>query len=285
MARAFPAAGYREVVRFLLSRRWVLFALAVAFLAWAATLLGQWQFHRLQERKHDNRVIARNLAAAPVPIEEVLSRQQAPRPDDEWRRVTAHGTWDDQHTIVLKYQTRDMGAGVDVVTPLVTDTGTAVLVDRGWMSSENSGSVRPKLPEATPGKVAITGWVRQDATGGATEVHDLSTRAISSRAAADVVPHPLYRGFVDLEEETPTPSRRLEPVELPDDTSNGPHFFYGLQWWFFGALAVVGFCYLAWDEWRRRREEREERQRPRSRASEGPELPAVDREHHTADER
>lgn len=271
-------------MRFLLSRRWVLFAVTVAFLAWGASQLGQWQFHRLQERKHDNRVVARNLASAPVPVDEVLSTRRPPGAGDEWRRVTAHGTWDDRHTIVLKYQTRDMGAGIDVVTPLVTRSGTALLVDRGWMTSENSGAARPRLPQATPGQVTVTGWVRRDATGDATQVDGLSTRAISSRRIAAVVPYPLYQGFVDLQEETPAPSRRLEPVELPDDTSNGPHFFYGLQWWFFGALAVFGFCYLAWDEWRQRRAARAAGAGGGD-ASERAQHPAVDREHHAADER
>ena len=67
------------------------------------------------------------------------------------------------------------------------------------------------------------------------------------------MPYPLYRGFLDLAAESPAPAKTLGPVELPDDTSNGPHFFYGLQWWFFGALAVFGFCYLVWDELRQRR--------------------------------
>ena len=35
----------------MLSRRWVLFALTVVLLAYAAVLLGQWQFHRLHERQ------------------------------------------------------------------------------------------------------------------------------------------------------------------------------------------------------------------------------------------
>jgi len=38
-------------VRFLLSRRWLLFAIVVAALVWGAILLGQWQFHRLDERQ------------------------------------------------------------------------------------------------------------------------------------------------------------------------------------------------------------------------------------------
>jgi cytochrome oxidase assembly protein ShyY1 len=240
-------------VRFLLSRRWALFALAVVVLTWGAVQLGQWQFHRLADRKHDNRVVARNLEAPPLPIDDVMSPARAPAADDEWRRVTVHGTWDDAHTVVLKYQTRDSQPGVDAVTPLVTASGEAVLVDRGWISSDNSGGRRPDLPATTEGTVTVTGWVRRDATGGSTEVSALETRAVSSRTAAAVVPHRLYRGFVDLQTESPAPAKRLEPVELPDDTSNGPHFFYGLQWWFFGALAVFGFCYLAWDEFRQRR--------------------------------
>jgi cytochrome oxidase assembly protein ShyY1 len=266
----------------------VLFALAVVLLAWLATQLGQWQFNRLAQRKQDNRIVATNLDRPPAPVDEVLSTGQGTSEKDEWRRVTVHGTWDDEHTIVLKYQTRDEGAGVDVVTPLVTDDGPAVLVDRGWMPTENTGASRPEMPKVTQGQVTVTGWVRRDATGGATRVSDdLSTRAISSSTLSDVLPYPLYRGFVDLAEESPEPVTKLQPTELPDDTSNGPHFFYGLQWWFFGALAIFGFFYLAWDEARQRREQRQE-QRPgrglERRASERPQHAAVHGQHHTGDE-
>ncbi len=70
------------------------------------------------------------------------------------------------------------------------------------------------------------------------------------------MPYPLYRGFLDLAMQSPSATKHLDAVELPDDTSNGPHFFYGLQWWFFGALAVFGFFYLLWDEVRQRRRAR-----------------------------
>jgi cytochrome oxidase assembly protein ShyY1 len=265
-------------VRFLLSRRWVLFAIVVAVLVYGAVLLGQWQFHRLDERKHDNRLVATNLKRAPAPVDDVLSTGRAPGASDEWRRVTVHGTWDDRHTVVLKYQTRDSGAGVDVVTPLVTESGTAVLVDRGWISTDNTGGSRPDLPPVTEGQVTVTGWVRSDATGDATKVSELSTRAISSKSLAEVMPYPLYRGFVDLAEESPPPAKKLQPTELPDDTSNGPHFFYGLQWWFFGALALFGFCYLVWDEFRQRRERRGKDR------SDRPQHAAVHGQHHAGHE-
>jgi cytochrome oxidase assembly protein ShyY1 len=241
-------------VGFLVSRRWVAFFVVVGLAAWGAYALGQWQFHRLDERKASNRLVAANMAAAPVPLDQLLRVGEPPRDHDEWRRVTVHGTWDDAHAIVLKYQTRDGASGIDVVTPLRTSSGAAVLVDRGWMATTNSGAARPDVPPAGDEPVTVTGYVRNDARGSATRVGDMSTRAVSSRTISEVVPYPLYGGFLDLASQAPAPAKELGAIELPDDTSNGPHFFYGLQWWFFGGLAIFGFFYLMYDESRRRRE-------------------------------
>ena len=167
--------------------------------------------------------------------------------------VTVHGQWDDAHSVVLKYQTRDAGSGVDVVTPLVTADGSAVPVDRGWTATGNSGATRPTLPPVTDGEVTVTGWVRRDATGGATRVSDLSTRAVSSAAVAKVVPYALYRGFVDLAQESPagwSPRGRGAPRTTPAHRSG--LLFGWAPAWLFGALAVFGFCYLALDEVRQR---------------------------------
>ncbi|HET8603735.1 MAG TPA: SURF1 family protein [Marmoricola sp.] len=254
MADALGSTTTLADVGFLLTRRWLLFFLAVLLMAWGATWLGQWQFRRLHEKRHDNHVIATNLAAAPVPVASLLRVGRPPGPGIEWRRVTAHGHWDDRHSLVVKYQTSRNGSpGVHVATPLVTDGGTAVLVDRGWMPTSNSGDFRPRLPPVTPGEVTVTGWVRQNATGDATLVDQMSTRALSSATAKKVLPYPVYAGVVDLARQSPPPVHRLGAIELPDDTSDGPHFFYGLQWWFFGLLAVIGFVFLAWDEWKRPR--------------------------------
>ena len=261
-------------MRFLISRRWILFALVVAGLAWGATLLGQWQFHRLDERRAHNRLIAANLDQPPVGIDTLMDVGKPVPREHEWREVVVHGSWDDRHTIVVKYQTRDGAPGVDVVTPLVTGDGAAVLVDRGWLGTQANGGTRPDLPAATSGQVTVTGWVRRDGFGGSTRISDLATRAVSIRSAAEVLPYELYGGFLDLHTETPPPAEPLGPTELPDDTSEGPHFFYGVQWWFFGVLAVTGFGYLAYDEWRRAREDR----------SEGPQHATVDGQHHTGHE-
>lgn len=235
--------------RFLLSRRWLLFALTVVLIAWATWWLGGWQFHRLAERKASNAIVRHNEAAPPAPVDTVLPGGRAVTSADEWRVVTATGTYDTADTVVVRYSTRDGESGIDVVVPLVTAGGRALLVDRGWLASDNSGADPSGVPAPPAGQVTVSGWLRVDATGDSAHVSDHSTRSISSEQIGSAIGRDVYGGFVDLKTESPAPATALEPVELPE-LDNGPHFFYGLQWWFFGLLAVFGFFYLLYDEWR-----------------------------------
>jgi cytochrome oxidase assembly protein ShyY1 len=250
---------------FLLSRRWLLFAVAVVLLGWAAWWLGQWQFHRLEDRKESNAVVRANEDKAPAPVEDVLAPGQEVADDEEWRVVTATGDYAVDETVIVRYRTRDGVSGVDVVVPLVTASGTALLVDRGWLQSEPGSTQPAEVPAPPAGEVTVTGYVRADGTGDSIEVTDQSTRAISSVAIGEALDREVYGGFVELRSENPEPQEALEPVELPE-LDNGPHFFYGLQWWFFGVLAIFGFCYLAYDEWKRgpRGERRGERKGPKT---------------------
>jgi cytochrome oxidase assembly protein ShyY1 len=240
----------------MVSRRWALFAVVVAVLTCSCYLLGQWQFHRLHDRKATNAQTRQNIRAAPAPVDDVLAAGRPARERDEWRRVIATGTYLQDRSVVVRYQTRDGASGVDVVTPLRTDQGPALLVDRGWMQTGNdvgTGTVTP--PRAPVGRVTVVGWVRVDATGDAARVVDRSTRAVSSAEIGRALRLTVYGGFVDAQRETPPAARPLAVAELPD-LGNGPHFFYGIQWWFFGALAVFGFFYLAYDERTKVRAER-----------------------------
>lgn len=236
---------------FLVSRRWAVFAVVVVLLAWAAWFLGQWQFHRLEDRQERNAIIERNESAPVAPVGEVLAPGRPVSADDQWRVVTATGTYAVEDTVVVRYRTRDGASGIDVVVPLETAEGPSLLVDRGWVATDNRGADPDDVAAPPSGEVTVTGWVRVDATGDSTAVTDQSTRAISSTTIGEALDREVYGGFVDLRSEDPEPETPLEPVELPE-LDNGPHFFYGLQWWFFGVLALFGFGYLAYDEWRKR---------------------------------
>ena len=263
-------------LRFLASRRWILFAITVALLAALAWRLGVWQFHRLEARKESNAIIERNLAGVPAPVDQVLALGRPVDKQDQWRRVTATGTYDAADSIIVRYQTRSGAAGVDVVVPLVTASGTALLVDRGWVAAENRAADVSDVPAPPTGTVTVTGWVRTDATGSSTQVDDRSARSISSSAIGAAIDTPVYGGFVDLESESPAPATAPTATEMPE-LDNGPHFFYGLQWWFFALLAIFGFFYLAYDEWRGGPP------RGSRRGSQTPQHPAVDRDHGAGD--
>ncbi|HEX4470747.1 MAG TPA: SURF1 family protein [Nocardioides sp.] len=278
---------------FLLGRRWLLLLVTVLVLAYACLLLGRWQWHRLEGKKTGNAIIRANQKESPRPVDQVLRHDVDPPSSDQYAVVSATGTYDASKTVIIRYQTRDAASGVDVVVPLMTSSGTALLVDRGWVQTSNQGLTdASQVPAPPSGKVTVTGWVRQDAGGGAAQVVDASARAISSAQIEPAIGVPVYGGFVQLLTESPQPTTPLRGAD-PPDLSNGPHFFYALQWWFFGILAIFGYVYLAWEEATGRADLRRAQQPAKKPASPGPgsggsERPhdaAVHGEHRPADER
>lgn len=240
--------------RFLLSPRWIGFALFVVLLAGVCIRLGFWQMHKLELRHDRNDAITKHFAADPVDLLTALPAGREVDGTNEWTRVFATGTYDVEHELSVKFVTRD-AAGADVVTPLVLPNGEAVLVNRGWLPTDNNVD-RPKIPAPPAGEVTIEGWIRKDSGAGknATVPADGQIRAISSEVLADHVPYGLVDGYINLQEQTPAvDSATALAVEPHPELGQGPHFFYALQWWFFSLLAIVGYFWFARAEARERR--------------------------------
>jgi cytochrome oxidase assembly protein ShyY1 len=233
----------RHQLSFLLSRRWIGFALAVLVLAAICTRMGFWQLQKLDDRLASNEVVQRHLAADPVPLDDALEDRRSVTKDMEWTPVRVTGTYDVEHELTVKFTTRDSAPGVDVVTPLVQPDGTAVLVNRGWKQTLNTTQERPDVPAPPSGTVTVTGWLRPDSG---------QVRAISSKALASFVPYDLEPGFINLRVQEPPAGDELA-LEPEPELGQGPHFFYALQWWFFGLLAIVGWFWFARVELRERR--------------------------------
>lgn len=237
----------------MLSARWIGFLLFVVVLASVCTRLGFWQIHRLEHRLDRNDIITEHFATDPVDLSVALPPGSSVDDRKEWTRVTAVGTYDAEHQVTVKFTTRDGAPGVDVVTPLVLESGDAVLVDRGWMETDNTVE-NPDVPAPPAGEVSISGWLRQDsgAKPSAVRPTDGQIRAVSSAGMASFVPYTLVNGFVNLQDGTPEPTAELAAEPEPE-LGQGPHFFYALQWWFFALLATVGYFWFAWAEARERR--------------------------------
>lgn len=240
--------------RFLLTRRWIGFALAVALLAAVCVWLGSWQFDRREGQRAENELVREHLDAQPVPLSEVASAEESLDSDLEWRPVTVSGEYDVEREIVVRNQTRD-GPGVEVVTPLELGDGSVVLVNRGWMSSANTSQRPSSIPPPPSGEVEVTGWLRANSTATGTPVEPDAhgqVRAVSSAGMDGWISEPLFPGYIDVTEQDPPAGEPLR-VRPEPDLSGGPHFFYGLQWVFFGLLGVFGFAYFAWLEVKDRR--------------------------------
>lgn len=238
--------------RFVLSARWIGFAVFVVLLAAICTRLGFWQMDKLGQRFDRNDLITRHFAEEPIDLLKALPDGSEVDGTNEWTRVTATGTYDVEHELSVKFVTRD-AAGADIVTPLVLPSGQAVLVDRGWMATDNNVT-KPDAPAPPSGQVTIEGWLRKDSGAGrnATVPDDGQIRAISSKVLAHHVPYELTNGYVNLQKQTPESAVPLAAEPKPE-LGQGPHFFYALQWWFFALLAIVGYFWFARAEAKERR--------------------------------
>lgn len=230
------AANWNADVGFLLSRRWLGFAVFVVALSIAFYFLGQWQFHRAEDRSARNDRVRAALAADPIDLS-----QLEPAASAEWTRVSATGTFDPSHVVTVRYMARDGAPGVDVVAPFRMTDSDAILVDLGWLSTDNSGAKPDSIPQPPVGEVTIEGWWRLDSNASekATVPVDDQVRAIDSRVWE--TPYELQPGWLHLQ----SPAVDGLVAEPVPDLGGGPHLAYGLQWWFFAILAVFGFFWFA----------------------------------------
>src|SRR5262245_9846651 len=102
--------------------------------------LGRWQLHRFHERTAFNDAVAAGEAGAAQPIADALPGPGQKTPEGaQWKRVTATGTYDATHEVLVRNRTADSQVGFEIITPFVLTDGSVVLVDRGWIPPSAGG--------------------------------------------------------------------------------------------------------------------------------------------------
>ena len=228
----------------LLTRRWLGVTALVLVMVAAFVLLGRGQLHRGETRRAHNAHVRANLHATPVPVAQLLQADRPLPKEQDWRRVTATGSYDAGHVLVVRNRTLQGTPGFHVLVPLRTAAGDAVLVDRGWVPEGDTSRAVPRLPATPTGEVTVTGHVRPSERphrGAPPPPGQLA--AIDVPGIARTLPYPLLDGYVELAHESPTvhPAPSLLPTP---ELNGGPHFFYAGQWWTFALIAVVGWVVL-----------------------------------------
>jgi len=236
--------------------RWTLLIVFVVVLGAVFVNLGEWQLDRLAQRKERNATTITNEQKPVQPYEQVFTR---PITDaDQWQRVEARGTFDAEHQYVVRYRNNGGADGYEVVTPLRTATGV-VLVDRGFIPLAHGTRIPSVAPAPPTGEVTVIGHVRRDEKGrrAATTPVNNQMRLINSNAIAGTLPYPITSGYIGLLTVEPQQEGGFQPIQLPE-LSEGPHFWYAVQWFMFTAVALAGIVVFIRSDLRARREERDD---------------------------
>lgn len=231
--------------RFLLSRHWLgLFVLALLVAA-ACVALGRWQLDRLGQRHERNDLLSNNLDTAPAAPDEMLRVGHGPDDGDQYARVRAAGRYDVDHQLLVRTRPFQGAVGYYVLTPLVTEAGPGLLVNRGWVPDGATASDLPDVPDPPSGTVTVTARVRlsEPASTTGTPPRGQVTR-IDVSEIAKTLPYVVYGGYGDLTREQPAPKEAPQLLP-PPEPSEGPHLAYAFQWLLFAVLALGGFVVLA----------------------------------------
>jgi len=221
-------------------RLWLGHLLALVLVV-AALLLGLWQLDAWQARRADE---ARDLTrSAPVPLADVMG------PDDPFpgrsvgQPVEVAGSWLPEGTVFVSGREHDGTDGFWMVTPLaVGDADAPALpVVLGWVTDPDDA------PSPPQGEAELVGWL-QPPEGTGERDHDPSDDVVTQLRIADIVQHvdqDLYGAYAIAQDGVGgLPAADLAALPDAGRFTAIRNFLYAIEWWFFGAFAV-----LIWWRW------------------------------------
>jgi len=131
---------------------------------------GNWQRARMEAKEALRAQLDAAASTAPAPLPKSVADWSVWR----FRPITATGTFDADHQILIDNKVHGGNVGFDVMTPLRLDDGRVVLVDRGFI---RAGQSRQMLPAAPPpsGSVTVRGRINLPATNYFELRHEMPT--------------------------------------------------------------------------------------------------------------
>ncbi|MDQ0470407.1 SURF1 family protein [Labrys wisconsinensis] len=229
-------------------------AFAVAALAILAAL-GTWQLRRLVWKEGLIRDATERSTQAPQPAPIEADWTRLDRTQTEYRHVALSGTFRHQDEVHVFTDLPDAkgparGIGYWVLTPLVQDDGSIVLINRGFVpKGREDPATRPE--GQVGGRAAVTGLMRWSEernlftpadTPAKGEWYTRDTAAIGAARGLDRVA-PFY---VDADASPPggLPQGGETRLVFPNR-----HLEYALTWYGLGGALVAVYGVFAWRRW------------------------------------
>ncbi len=234
--------------KFALRPKWLLSHALMAVLIVLAVVLGFWQLDRLDGRRSTNREIAAGLAVAALPIDQIVGVSDGYDIGAEvrFRLAQARGTYVAEDEVLVLNRSLNGAPGYWVLTPLILDSGDALIVNRGWVPfSPGPGEPRPGT-EAPTGEVRVEGMVRQTVVAQRLQRADPAEGVLAALARPDLarlaqqLTYDVLPVYLQLEAQDP-PGLGLPRLLPRPELSEGPHLGYAVQWFIFAMIGLVGY--------------------------------------------
>lgn len=227
--------------------KWTLTTILVIIGVFILIRLGFWQLERLESRRAFNEHYLTQISAKPIFLNDHNNYDEIAQM--EYRQISVSGNYDFNQEIYLQNQAYQNVPGYRVVTPLLIENkNIAVYIDRGWIAFDdldNINNINNKFSE----KQMVSGIVRKSQPD--FNLFNKSTRQnqtnkfflyvdlenLQSRTNYEITPF-----YIQLEskDNSEKPYSQLSEIDL----SEGPHFGYALQWFFFASLLGIGYPFF-----------------------------------------
>ncbi|GEL17128.1 SURF1 family cytochrome oxidase biogenesis protein [Pseudonocardia asaccharolytica] len=234
-------------MRFLLRPSWLALIVAVVgFVIACYTFLAPWQFNREAQRDAQQQAIDTSYAIPPAPLQDLVPADGAVTRDVEWRQVSISGTYLPADESLVRLQVVNGKPAFEVLTPMRTEDGRLITINRGSVTSTGQGV--PAYAAPPPGTVTVTGRLRVNETDpqdrpiltidGRRQLYAADSRPLAAATGLDLMP-----GYIQLSADQPGV---LAPLAVTTPTGGAPfsNLSYALQWLTFGVIALVALGYF-----------------------------------------
>ncbi len=241
----------RTIIAIPRSRNFVWVTLALCVGVALTVRLGFWQLSRAQEKKDRHQAIAQQQAEPELETTVLLA--QPAYFAALHRRVHLSGRWLPQYTVYLDNRAMNGRAGFWVLTPLVLNANTRVLVQRGWVPRHQLD--RTALPpiDTPSGVVHVQGRLSPPPS----ELMQLGSEQVSVHAASGLSRIRQNINLAQFAVETGGPL--VATVLQTDPASDGlvrdwpeisagvdKHHAYAFQWFALAALQLMLYLWFQW---------------------------------------
>ncbi len=141
-----------------MTRDRLLIMLAALVAAAATARLGWWQLDRAAQKNALQAAVETRRALPALPARE-LARDAVEAARQYHRQVVLSGRWMAAATVFLDNRQRQGRPGFLVLTPLLLDDGSAVVVQRGWLPREFIERTHVAAPPLPQGEVRVSGRI------------------------------------------------------------------------------------------------------------------------------